>query len=362
MLVKTLIGIMTGWIFLQTHVLYGQKIETQFNGFGHLEFHLDNADETNAYFSIGEHDFFVNSQLSKRISFLGEYVIRFNGQSGTSFLPSIERSLVKFNYYKNHNIIVGKIHTPVNFWNDTYHHGRLFFPTIDRPLSFSYIVPLHTLGLQVQGQNLGKWNFGYDIVVGNGVNSTDGMNTGMNFSYTAAFHIKPFENFRFGLSHFYEAADSHNPGSHSGHSLSYEHYSGDPYIGPITLNLTSASISYFGNKLEVLNEASYNQTYTDTLGAANNFAHFMYLGYRINDNAIPYIVTDFIQIAENDLFVRSLNLMKLSLGFRYEFNHLVSLKGQLEYMSQMQGHGHSGHDHHQMSPNFGFRIQLAYGF
>jgi hypothetical protein len=334
-----------------------QKIETQFNGFGHTEFLLDYSNSTNAYFSIGEHDFFVNSKLSKRISFLGEYVIRFNGKSATSFLPSIERSLLKFNYYKNHNVIVGKLHTPVNYWNDTYHHGRLFFPTIDRPLAFSYIIPLHTLGLQLQGQNLGKWNFGYDLVVGNGINSTDGVNNGTNFSYTAAFHIKPIENFRLGMSHFYEKSKNHNPGTHSGHSTTYPHYEGEDYTGPMTLNLTSASVSYFGNKLEFLNEASYNRTYTDTLGAANNWSNFTYFGYRVTDNSIPYAVVDFINIADNDLYVHPFDLLKICVGYRHEFNHLLSLKAQGEYLTSL--HKHEGHAH---VDRFSFRIQLAYGF
>ena len=335
----------------------GQKIETQFNGFGHLEFHFDNLDPKNAYFAIGEHDFFVNTQLSKRISFLGEYVIRFNSKSATSFLPSIERSLLKFNYYKNHNLILGKLHTPVNYWNDTYHHGRLFFPTIDRPLAFSYIIPLHTLGIQMQGQNLGKWNFGYDLVAGNGINSSDGVNTGTDFSYTAAFHIKPFENFRFGMSHFYEKAKKHNPGTHSGHSTTYPHYVGDTYTGPMTLNLTSASLSYFGNKLELLNEASYNRTFTDSLGVANNWSNFTYLGYRLTDSSIPYLVADFIKIAENDLYVHPFDLLKVSIGYRHEFSHLLSLKAQAEYLTAL--HQHQGHSH----PNrLSFRIQFAYGF
>lgn len=338
-------------------VSLSQKIETQFNGFGHLEFNLDKSDQTNAFFSIGEHDFFVNSQLRKRISFLGEYVIRFNGKSATSFLPSIERSLLKFNYYKNHNFIIGKLHTPVNFWNDTYHHGRLFFPTIDRPLAFSYFIPLHTLGIQSQGQNLGKWNFGYDLVVGNGINSTDGSNSGIDLSYTAAFHIKPIENFRFGVSYFYEKSKNHIPGTHSGHAQSYAHYTGEEYNGPMTIQLTSASVSYFGNKLEFLNEFSYNNTYTDSLGLANNFANFSYVGYRIKDTYIPYLTADVIQVAENDLYVHPFNLFKITAGYRHEISHLLSLKVQFEYMTAL--HTHEDHIH---VPRYGLRVQFAYGF
>ena len=102
-----------------TSFVFAQKPVTQFNGFGHIEFTFNQAEKPTAFFSLGEHDFFVTSQLKKRISFLGEYVFRFNGKSPSNYLPSIERSLLKFNYKGNHNVIVGKIHTPVNYWNCT---------------------------------------------------------------------------------------------------------------------------------------------------------------------------------------------------------------------------------------------------
>ena len=94
-------------LLLTTHFVQAQKPTTQFNGYGYLEYELDFSGGPTSYFYLGEHDFFVNSKLNDKISFLGEYVIRFNGSSSTSFLPSIERSLVKYNYYKNHNIIMG---------------------------------------------------------------------------------------------------------------------------------------------------------------------------------------------------------------------------------------------------------------
>jgi hypothetical protein len=91
-------------LLLNAQLAQAQKPTTQFNGYGFLEYNLDFSGGPTSYFYLGEHDFFVNSKLNDKISFLGEYVIRFNGNSSTSFLPSIERSLVKYNYYKNHNI------------------------------------------------------------------------------------------------------------------------------------------------------------------------------------------------------------------------------------------------------------------
>jgi len=338
---------------------FGQKPSTQFNGFGHIEYGLMLAPDQNSSFSIGEHDFFLTSTLSKRISFLGEYVIRFNNNSPTKFVASIERSLLRFNYKGNHSLIAGKIHTPVNYWNDVYHHGRLFFPSIDRPLSFSYIIPLHTLGIQLQGQNLGKYNFGYDFVLGNSLNSTDNFSSNFTPSVTLAFHIKPLDGMRIGASYFFDYLKTNNSGVHTGHNNSPTFVPDNPYTGPLQFHLGALSAAYFSQKIELLNEFVYNATHTDSLGTANNFANYLYVGYRIKDKHIPYILVDYFETAANDLHTYRHNQLRTALGYRREFGAFVSLKFQVEYEPHMGHHHGSTHPHQGM---FGFRVQLSYGF
>jgi hypothetical protein len=352
---KLLIGTLAFFCFIPN--LHAQIKQTQFNGFGHIEYSLMAKDSVESYFNIGEHDFFVTSNISKQISFLGEFVIRFNSSVATNYLSSIERAFIKFNYINNHSIIAGKIHTPVNFWNDSYHHGRVFFPVIDRPFAFSYIVPLHTLGTQFQGQNIGDLGFGYDLVLGNGINSTDSFQGDFDPSITAAVHIKPVEGLRIGASYFYNHLSKNGAGAHSGHSNSTIN---DPnaYKGPVEFNLLSSSISWFGKRYEFLNEFTFNRTKTEIQGAANNFSNFSYAGVRLNDKNIPFVLVDYIHIAENDLHTKPTKMMKAGIGYRYEFSYLVNLKAQIEY-SREQSDAHLMHDH---SGVVGFRVQLAYGF
>ena len=337
---------------------YSQERITQFNGFGHLEYTLNNQNQVNSFFSIGEHDFFVNSKLSKRISYLGEYVIRYNGASATSFLPSIERTLVKFNVAKSHNIIVGKIHTPLNYWNDVYHHGRLFFPTVDRPFAFSYLIPLHTFGVQFQGQNLGKLNFGYDVVWGNGIAATDMFHKGTHTPVSVATHIKPKDNMRIGLSYYNEYLPTNVFGTHSGHSSNYSHHTGETYDGAVNYELTCFSFAYFGNKIELLNEFSHNRTKSDSLGYANNFSNYTYIGFPIKEVHTPYVLVDYINVDHNDLHTYQLNKYKIGLGYRHQFNYQLNLKIQAEY--EAMGHTHSSVV--PMDPILSLRMQLAYGF
>src|SRR6185437_15453070 len=127
--------------------------DTQIKGF--IDF-LTTYSNKKASFGFDEQDLFITSVLSDRISFLGESVFKFNAASATDFSVSVERVIINFNIKGNNNLILGKIHTPINYWNDTYHHGRVFFPTIYRPLLFdANIIPLHTTGARLKGKNLG---------------------------------------------------------------------------------------------------------------------------------------------------------------------------------------------------------------
>jgi hypothetical protein len=116
-----------------------EQRKTQINFFGHVEYELDKLPSTtNSFLGLGEQDFFINLKITDKFSSLGKNVIRPDLKSATLFSTSIERMQIKYDYYNNQSLIVGKMHTPLYHWNDVYHHGRLFFPTVDRPLAFSY--------------------------------------------------------------------------------------------------------------------------------------------------------------------------------------------------------------------------------
>ena len=336
-----------------------QQDRTWFNGYGHQEFSLIHKDSTDGFFSIGEHDFFVNPVLGKGLTFLGEFVILYNPNSATAFLPSIERSFLRYNYTNNHFLIAGKVHTPVNYWNDTYHHGRVFFPVIDRPFAFNYLVPLHTLGVQLQGQNLGKIGFGYDLLMGNGIASTDAFQGNFSPAVTLAFHIKPISGMRIGASYYFNHLQRNFAGPHIGHALTAGGIQQKPYRGALDYNLVSASFAWFGEQWEVLNEASFNQTRTDSLGIARSYANFLYVGRRFGDSKIPFLLVDYIHTSEKDLHVYPIEMLKAALGFRYEFSPLINMKAQLEHTWLQNS---SGHLDHNKRGSIGLRLQLAYGF
>ena len=278
----------------------------------------------------------------------------------TLFAPSIERMQIKYDYSRNHSLVVGKMHTPLNHWNDVYHQGRLFFPTVDRPLSFSYLIPLHTTGIRLQGQNLGNRRAGYDIVSGNGISSTDFSNIGFNKSLLASFHIKPFDYTKFQISYYYDYIENNQSGVHSGHNSLSHQIQSKSYKGNINYQLFSFSAAYFSNKFEFLNESVYNLSGSDTLGTAKNFSIYTYAGYRIKGKYVPYICFDHLKTSKNDVHVGPLELNRLVIGFRYEITHQINVKVHLAATSSGQSLAHA--TSHGIDDNsYEFKIQLSYG-
>ena len=106
-------------------------------------------------FTLGEQDLFITSDLTDNISFLGESVFKYSATSSTKIAFGLERAILKYIYKGNHNIQIGRFHTPMNYWNDSYHHGRVFFPTVGRPESFNeHLIPIHTVGIMATAENL----------------------------------------------------------------------------------------------------------------------------------------------------------------------------------------------------------------
>jgi len=336
-------------------VVFAQTRSTQFSMYGHIQNHFDDfTNEPKSYFSLGEQDFFVTSNITERISFLGETVVRYDANTSSKFAPSLERAQIKYDYRPNHSVVVGKMHTPVNYWNDVYHHGRLFFPTIDRPHSFSYMVPLHTMGVRLQGQNIGSLKFGYDAVVGNGIASTDISDPNLNKAVTLAMRIEPTDNLQIRFSYFNDFLRTNTAGAHSGHGGALA----STYKGALNFELWSNSIAYFGEGWEFLNEFSYNRNKTQWKGYANNFSNFTYLGVRVKENQTLYYLTDVMKVAENDLHTVGGEILKFALGYKYEFSYLYKVKIQVERLGTIT-HDHA---HHDAQDRYDIKIQFAYGF
>ena len=279
-----------------------------------------NLQEDELSFGFGEQDLFITSEINDNISFLGETVFKYEGDSINKFNVSIERIVIKYNYKGNHSVLFGKHHTPINYWNDTYHHGRVFFPTIGRPILFeAHIIPIHTTGIALQGQNLGKLKFGYNLMIGNGLSSGDIKDNDKYKSITAALHIKPLDKLQLGLA-YYNDVISEGSEVHANHFVAEEN---------ITQQLLTGTVAYFGSKYEVLAEGTFATSKADALGRANAFISYLYAGVKIKEKWVPYIRIDNLSYQDDEFYFNNDNTTSFVTGLRYEINYLAVVK--LEY-------------------------------
>ncbi len=325
--------------------------ETQIRGFADFGTNYSNKQ---ANFTLGEQDLFITSDVSDRLSFLGETVFKYSATSPTRFDISIERIIMKYNIKGNHNILFGKHHTPVNYWNDSYHHGRVLFPTIFRPEMFGKgVVPLHTTGIRFQGQNLGKLRFGYDALIGNGEASTDALDFNKKKSIMLGVNMTPIDHFRLGLTYYHDNLPA----------LTTLHHTTIVAKKDVDQSLYSASASYFGNKFELLAEATvatnaYNDTLTDgSITKVNPMSPtaYLYAGYRIKQKFVPYLRADLLQFSHDEVLF-STNAQRGALfGLRYEINYLAVVKLEYAYMETV-------HEDVQLSHTNTVNFQFAIGF
>ena len=144
------------------------------------------------------------------------------------------------------------------------------------------------------------------------------------------------------------AAHSHGGGEHEMNM----------YSGPLDFQMLNASIAYFGEKWEVLNEFSFNRTKTDTLGVSNNISNYTYVGRRFLEKNVAFTGFDVLYTGENDLLTYPYDRMKFILGYKYEYSERLNVKAQIEYYTNI----YDDHSHdHSIGSKYEFKIQMSYG-
>lgn len=305
-------------LFLPSHKLLGQ--DTQILGFvaGETSFQ-----DNKLNFGVGEQDLFITSQLNDNFSFLGETVFKFSPNSPTDFNVSVERIIVAYNYKGNHNILYGKHHTPINYWNDTYHHGRVFFPTITRPLLFNaHIIPIHTTGIAFQGLNLGSLRFGYNVMIGNGLGSTDVNDNDKSKSITASLSIKPRDSWHLGASLYRDVIAA-------GASIH-----GEIIANTTTQHLLTATIANFGSKFELLAESTLATNDVSGFGQSTSYASYIYAGIRLNEKLVPYLRFDNLEYDSEEQFFDIDDTNSIIAGLRYEVSYLIVVKMEYQHIDR----------------------------
>ena len=161
-------------------------------------------------FRLGNLSTYILSDITDNISFLNENTIRM--QSDGSFKFVVERVYIKFTVENYLGISIGKFHTPVSYWNIVYHHGRVLQPTTTPPFIIQDgIITRHTTGLMINGDFIGKKNFAYRLLIGNGIGSSSIFDNDSTKSITMNVQFNPMEDITFFVAAYFDRISSNVP-------------------------------------------------------------------------------------------------------------------------------------------------------
>ena len=274
-----------------------------------------------AGFSLGQYDLFISSKLTDRVSFLGETVFEFSPEAN-SFGVDVERVIVSYEIDDHFRVLGGKVHTPIGYWNNAYHHGRAFQPTIERPLTFQFedeggALPVHTTGLQVSGRDLTEAHLGFDVLLGNALGNRPIPDTNSTPSVTVALHSQISPALRVGVSAYRDQAIAGTATPR-----------GDSLTSRLTQTIAGAFLSYIGERHEAI--AEFEQVRNSASGRRTTSpGWFVYAGIRATPNLIPYVMHDQLKLAANDPYFAMSDNKREILGLRWEQSAALVMKAEL---------------------------------
>lgn len=282
-------------------------------GFSDINFSATDQPSDTRGFSEGQFVVHFSSALSPRINFFSEVALT---SSTSGFQGSVERAIIRLDHSDYLKLSFGRYHTPVNWWNTAYHHGRWLQTSISRPEMDrigGIFLPIHFVGALVEGSvPAGGLNFNYNAGLGNGRGD----------SLRAAGDAGDSNNHRAWLGNFFVKPS--NPfGLQAGGSLYRDqvtHLNGLDYREWIS----AAHFVWLRDTPEII--AEFSNVRHQAIGAGSTFdnqAFYLQLGHRLPwlERALkPYYRYEYLDVDEGDLFFLELSDQRASIvGLRYDF-------------------------------------------
>ncbi len=144
----------------------------EFGVFSDVTFSDSGVDGENSGFALGALDFYGTAQIDDNTRVFVEYVFE-NG--GDGLITDLERLWVMRTISDELTVGVGRFHSPLGYWNRTYHHGAILQDTVSRPFFLDFedgagaILPTHIIGLMATGNiAFSNGDLTYETYVANG--------------------------------------------------------------------------------------------------------------------------------------------------------------------------------------------------
>jgi len=333
--------------------VFGQDTKIRFFGQPELDFgkskennHFDGVSPTGQYikrdttyqsksnFNTGNMVLFVTSQLSDRISVLSE--VSFNNK-GQTFNFEVQRLMLRYYIQDYFSVRVGKMFTPLGFWNNQYTLGLVLQPTIQRPsvirpLSEGGVLQYRDVGVQVEGENITSARIFYKLMIGNGIGyygSSDKKDT--HISGTGQVGFEPLDGFKILGSGMIDRMEKGKPTPSGAVVL--------PDNGNLLLFTASAAYLNPEKKPEFIVEYLHQNSNFSTIKDSKSSGFYTYAGYRVADKITPYVLYNHVQagkVGDPDLYFSPIPLKTntMTLGIRYKFNASFVYKLEYEYQKQ----------------------------
>ena len=141
--------------------------------FGNVTYRDNTDQDFNSDPIVASLDLYAADQFTDKWSGLIEGVV---ARADDFNEAEIERVSLKYTFTEKFALSAGRFHTPLGYWNTTYHHGQRLFDTAERPFFLEFedsergtgVLPMHTVAMRASGKwELNAGSYDYDLLVGN---------------------------------------------------------------------------------------------------------------------------------------------------------------------------------------------------
>lgn len=302
---------------------------THLAGFSDFDFAATDQHGAHSGFSEAQFVLHLNSALSSKVSFFGELSLTARPDAGTGTPPAtgfnveVERSIIRFEQNDHFKVSFGRYHTPINYWNMTFHHGQWLQTTVSRPEMVQFggsFLPIHFVGALVEGAiPAGGVNLNYNFGLGNGRSSViskagDWGDVNNSRAWLATVFTRP----------------NHPYGLQVGASV-YRDLITRVDIIPVREWIQSAHIVWARENPELIAEfANVAHQQVGTGFQSNSQAWYVQTGYRLpwfEKLWKPYYRFEYIHIPGSDHLYRLVpSLAGSTVGVRYDISSFAALK------------------------------------
>ncbi len=304
---------------------------------------LETGERANT-FHLNEMDLLITSQISRDLNVLSELVFHFEDVEEGGFFE-MERLYLQYTPLDIFNMKIGRMHTPIGYWSQHFHHGSWFQTTVSRPNLHFFeddggILPVHTVGVDFSGRRgLGPLDVLVRATVGNGRGRT----------LDEVQNVKDANRSKSLNLHFNLAPDA-LPGLDFGVSTYFDRIPENPFNvfrrGEMDERIWVGHLAYLRKGIEILAEvAAIGHKEDSTQREFDSQGLYIQGAYQL-PKWKPYFRFDLLDLDEADPLYRRperVDISQTTLGVRWDPSTWLALKFEYRYAERARKHtSHSG--------------------